>query len=248
MTLALGLALAALASPVEAAPPESAREAAARERAAELAALPDAPGLRPGDRAALAAALAGLGPPPAPAGPAPSEWAARLWDWFLDLLGTPEAERYASGGRLAFLGVLAAAAFAASWVLLRPRKRAAKAPAARPTASAAPTDPGKADARAEDALGRARPREALRLAFLAALEALESAGHLPRCPGLTNRELSRELAGRASAPAEAEAEWHWLVRRHDLAVYGNAPVGEAEAREALSRSRTLRRWLLRSPA
>jgi len=244
VTLALCLALAAQPLPQETG--AGAPGAASREWGNALAALPDGAGLRPGDRQALAQALAGMGPAAPRVDASPARWAERLWDWFLDLLGTPEAERYAAGGRLAFLGAFAAASFAAWWFWRRPRRRETPAPAWRPAPAERPPDPEEADARAAEALGRARTAEALRLALLSALQALEVAGHLPRRPDLTNRELSRELATRASAPPGALAEWQWLALRHELAVYGGAPVGEAEAREALARSRALRRALARA--
>lgn len=236
--------LATLQAPGTAAgqlPPE---DAARLERVAALAAMPDAPGLRPGDREALDAALASLGPSPPPStDPSPARWAGRLWDWFLNLLGTPEAERYASAGRLAFLGALGGAAAATLWALRRRRARRGLAAASVPPAVSSPDDGEAAARRAEDALARGATAEAVRHAFLSALATLERRGRLPRRRDLTNRELASELGGAQDGVA---ATWGWLAARFERAVYGRAPVNPVEALEVLARSRALRRQLDRS--
>ena len=243
MTLALAtlwLAVAQPAGPLAPLPDDL----AGRDRVAALAALPDAPGLRQGDREALDAALASLGPPPPPrADLSLASLAARLWDWFLDLLGTPEAERYASGGRLAFLGALGAAATAA-WALRRRRAHREKAASAPPPAIA-PTEASEgADRLAAGALARGSPAEAVRLAFLSALDALERQGRLPRRRDLTNRELARELS---EGPDGVAATWSWLAAGFERVIYGRAPIDAAEASEFVARAGALRRTLAGSP-
>lgn len=79
----------------------------------------------------------------------------------------------------------------------------------------------------------------MRQSFLAALAALQETGALPRRCDLTNRELVREL-DRSPRATSAAPTFGWLSRRFERAVYGRAPVEMAEAREAVSRARSLR--------
>jgi hypothetical protein len=202
---------------------------AALERHCALAASAAAPLATPGDRAALAEVLAR----PELARTRTDLWAIaraldRLWDWIVDLLGTTEAERYASVGRALFLGAAAGAAVLALSAL---RRRAARArregdgPEARGAAGAEPADASAA--RAEEALARREWREAVRLALLAALGALEQAGRIPRGRALTNGEVV------ASFPSD---DLSALARAFDRAIYGALPVAPEEARAALERA------------
>ena len=212
-----------------------------------LAALPVGPDPSPRDREALAEVLAR----PELAHARPDLWAIRraldrIWDWIVDLLGTAEAERYASVGRALFVG---AAAGATVLLLSALRRRVARP--SRPRASA-PADPGAARpapdasaAHAEEALRRGDGRAAVRFALLSALGALEQAGRVPRGRTLTNGELV--AAATASAPREpAEgrtgagslpADLEVLARAFDRAIYGGAPVAPDDARAALERAR-----------
>jgi hypothetical protein len=157
-----------------------------------LAAAPAAPEASAADRAALAEILAR----PELAGARGDPYAlrralVRLWDWIVDLLGTEEAERYASLGRALFLGVAAAAVLLAA-AALRRRRRGRTAGAGPVPDAAAPgvrPDGGESAALAEEALRRGETRAAVRLGLLAALAALERAGRIPRGRALTNGEV-----------------------------------------------------------
>lgn len=151
---------------------------------------------------------------------------AALWERLLELLGTEEAGRYAEVGRALYLGAAAAALLLVAIALrrrrARPAPRARAAPSSAPPAPAAPPDGSLAAARA--ALARGDAREAVRLALLASLGALERAGRIPRGRALT----SAELVARAGA-----AELAPIAAAFDRAVYGGRPLAPAEATAAV---------------
>jgi hypothetical protein len=196
-------AVAAAAAALAGAEPGDARaEAAAAFRGAlaRHCALAAAPGLPPAsaeDRAALAAVLARpeLSPARLDAG-AIRRFLVRLWDWLVELLGTSEAERYASLGRALFLGAAAAALVLVVAALRRRRERASASRRGRADEKGAggETAPDVSAVRAEEALRRGDAREAIRLALLAALGALERAGRLPRGRAMTNEEIVRSCS------------------------------------------------------
>jgi hypothetical protein len=241
-------ALAAAAGAIAAAEPGGPREAAATAfrgalaRHCALAAAPAAPEASAADRAALAEVLARPELSPGSLDP----WALRralirLWDWLAELLGTQEAERYASLGRALFLGG-AAAALALAFTALRRRSRTPRAAPARRGDGAPPGDAGAdaSAARAEEALRRGEAREAVRFALLAALGALERAGRVPRGRALTNEELVRVAAtpaAPAATPIAAAGDLALLARAFDRAVYGELAVTTDEARAAVERAR-----------
>jgi hypothetical protein len=228
-------ALAASARAAAAAAP-AARDAAvaafrgALARHCALANLPAAPEASAADRAALTEILAR--PELAQARSDPyALWRAllRLWDRIVELLGTEEAERYASLGRALFLGV-AAAALVLVLAGLRRRSRE-RGTAARPAGPArALPEADESAARAEEALRSGDGRGAVRYALLAALGALERAGAVPRGRTLTNDEV---VAIATSADLAA------LAGAFDRAVYGGMPVAPEEARTAVERARRI---------
>ncbi|MGC3997261.1 MAG: DUF4129 domain-containing protein [Anaeromyxobacter sp.] len=208
---------------------------AALERHCGLAAAPRLARATPEQRAALQALLAG---PDYRAARADARALRRLlldaWARLLELLGTSEAERYASFGRA--LALLAAAAAAALAVAVARRRRRLQ-PAARrqPPPAPAPLPPPDASlGEAEAALARGDGREAVRRAFLAALAALERSGAVPRGRARTNREL---VAGEGPALAELAP----LASLFDRVVYGQRPTAPAEAREAVVAARRIAR-------
>jgi hypothetical protein len=229
-----GLALAArAASDVRAGPGEAPAAAAFRAALARhcaLAASPAAPLASPADRAALDEVLAR----PELARTRTDPWALaraldRLWEWLVELLGTEEAERYASVGRALFVGAAVAAAVLAGTALRRRALRGRRAEAARSEPHGGRALPPDASAaRAEAALARGEWREAVRLALLAALGALERAGRVPRGRTLTNDEL---VAAVRSDDLSA------LARAFDRAVYGGLPVAADDARAVVARAR-----------
>lgn len=160
-------------------------------------------------------------------------WISQAWDWLLGLLGTGEAERYASGGRTAFFAAVAAAA---AWIGLRAlarraaRRRSAPAPAPELEPPPAPAPEPEAALAGGDATG------AVRAALLLALGALERAGALPPGRALTNAEMARRLG--AQEPAAA-ADFAGLARAFDRAVYGAAPPAPAEAASCVAAARRL---------
>lgn len=226
------------------------RRALARHCA--LAAAPREPEASAADRAALAEILAR----PELSRSRLDPWAlrralARWWDWLVELLGTAEAERYASLGRALFLGAAAAAA-ALAVTGVRRRRRVARETreAALDRTRGADVDPDTSAARADEALRRGDAREAVRLALLAALRALERAGRVPRGGALTNDEVMTLLGAsdvRSSStstsrstsplPPPSPTDLAVLVRTFDRAVYGGLPVALDDARAALERSR-----------
>lgn len=236
MTLLLALALAA-ASPC--APPALAGgrtlspEAAARSCA--LVAAPALPGATAAERAKLAEILARPELSRRPGDPDALRRALlALRAWLVELLGTAEAERWASLGRALFL---AAAAGAATLLALGLRRRRAGAPrrarAPGPDEEVRAAPDASAD-RAEEALRAGDAREAVRQAFLAALGALERDGRVPRGRALTNGEVVAALADEPAAPAAEIAD---LARAFDRAVYGGLPVAAEDARAAVARAR-----------
>jgi hypothetical protein len=239
------------------------RRALARHCA--LAAAPREPEASAADRAALAEILAR----PELSGSRLDRWAlrralARWWDWLVERLGTAEAERYASLGRALFLGAAVAAA-ALAFTGMRRRRRVAREAREAALDPVRRTDaaPDGAAARADEALRRGDAREAVRLALLAALGALERAGRIPRGRALTNDEVIALLgastprssssssssssststpgSGSGSAspppPPPPPTDLAVLVRTFDRAVYGGLPVTPDDARAALERSR-----------
>lgn len=157
-----------------------------------------------------------------------------LWERLLGLLETGEAQRFAGVSRALFL--CAAAAAALLWLFALRRGRAIpKAPREGPApARANPADPGLTLARRAQALGDASA--AIRLAFLAALCALERDGLVPPGRALTNGELLALLGRRERA---ALGPFAALAHLFDPVVYGGRPAGPAEARAALSAARAL---------
>jgi hypothetical protein len=241
-TLLLAVALGAGASP---GPADGCAEAlpAAAAWCAELAARPALPGATASDRAALRAIferpefrraradVAGL-----------RRRLLGMWQRLMELLGTAEAERYASVGRMAFLlaGVAAGAAALAS---LRRRRRAQRAPTipAEPAAIALPPPPDRSASLAAEAFARGDLAGAIRHAFLSALGSLEEAGRLPRDRTLTNRELALRLS---PPDAPLSEELGTLGRLVDAVVYGGATPDPDRTRhglEAAARIRALAR-------
>lgn len=238
--LTLPLALSLLAS----APPAAGCRIPAAEplgaHCAALAARPRLPLPGPGDREALRQVLsrpelrrartdtAGL-----------RRLLAGLWERILERLGSAEAERYASVGRLVFILAGLAAALAALAAVRRRRAPARAHPAGGEPGRAAPPPPGPgaALADAEAALLRGDLSGVVRHAFLSSLAALEEAGAVPRDRTLTNRELAHQLARAGGASADDFGE---LGRTFDGAVYGGARIILTEARECLARARRIR--------
>jgi hypothetical protein len=241
--------LAAAARELAASPGAAQEAAAAAFRGAlathcALAAAPPAPEASAVDRAALAEVLAR----PELSQLRLDPWAIRralvsFWDWLVELLGTEEAERYASLGRALFLGA-AAGALALAVAALRRRGRAPGA-GSRPEEAPGPAAaaPDASAERAEEALRRGETRDAVRLALLAALGALERAGRVPRGRSLTNAEVVRaaarstRTAASPPGPPPAGGDLALLARTFDRAVYGGFPVTPEEARGAVERAR-----------
>lgn len=218
------------------------RRALARHCA--LAAAPREPEASAADRGALAEILAR----PELSRSRLDPWAlrralARWWDWLVELLGTAEAERYASLGRALFVGAAAAAAALAFTGMRRRRREASEArEAALERVGTAEAAPDVTAACADEALRRGDAREAVRLALLAALGALERAGRVPRGRALTNDEVITLLGASnvrtsSSSTPPSPTDLAVLVRTFDRAVYGGLPVALDDARAALQRSR-----------
>jgi hypothetical protein len=226
------------AAPRGAAPGEPlARFRRVLERHCALAGAPAGPGASAADRAALAAILAR---PEYARGAADPEAIRRRilqrWADLLELLGTSEAERYASTGRAIFLGAVLAA-LAAIYVAARRRRGAAGARRAGEIEAAGA--PRAAEATAEDAaeaLARGDAREAVRRAFLAALAALERAGVVQGGRTLTNGEIVAAVGG---GPTPIATDVAALARLFDRAVYGRLPVSPEDARAAVARARAI---------
>jgi hypothetical protein len=244
--------VAALERLAQDADPEPFRAGLARHCA--LAAAAAAPRATDAERAELAAILARLERSrPDPGALRRALLAARAW--LLELLGTAEAERYASLGRALFLAVAAGAA-ALGWIALRRRRGLpAHAEPPAPAEATGPALPDGSAARAEDALRRGDGRAAIRHAFLAALGALEREGRVPRGRALTNAELVAALTARsahperrvaagdarsnagAPEPPPLAADFAALAAAFDRAIYAALPVGIDEARAAVARAR-----------
>ena len=234
-------AVAAAAATLGAAEPGRAQEAAAAAfrgalaRHCALAATPPLPRASAQDRAALAEVLAR----PELSQVRLDPWAirralARFWDWIVERLGTSEAERYASLGRALFLGAAAAVLVLGVAAVRRRREGGGGARRARGEdgGSAALPAPDESAARAEEALRRGDAREAVRLALLAALGALERAGRLPRGRALTNEEVVRTVSTATATPTDLAL----LVRAFDRAIYGGRPVTADDARGAVAQA------------
>ena len=162
---------------------------------------------------------------------------AGLWARVLELLGSAEAERYAAVGRVTFVAA-GLTALVAALAALRRRRATAGAVRTREEASTGrPLTPDRSAALADAALARGDLPEAVRLAFLSALAALEAAGRLPRDRTLTNTELSARLAGAGAGVAD---EFGALGRTFDGAIYGGRRVDAPLVRESLARARRIR--------
>jgi len=233
-------ALAASARAAAAAAP-AARDAAvaafrgALARHCALASLPAVPEASAADRAALAEVLARPELAQARSDPYALRRALlRLWDWIVELLGTEEAERYASLGRALFLGVAAAAlVLVLAGLRRRSRERGTAAREAAGPARAVP-EADESAARAEEALRNGDGRGAVRYALLAALGALERTGAVPRGRALTNEEV---VALRSPSPMTSDLAA--LAGAFDRAIYGGLPVAPEEARTAVERARRI---------
>ena len=168
---------------------------------------------RPGDEAALRRLL------------------AELWDRLLEALGTAEAERYASLGRLVFLSAVALAALLL-WRAARRRATGSRAAPASATAAAAPRRAAgvpRPEA-AERALAAGDLAGAVRRAYACAAGALEGRAQGGGEGALTGAELS----ALADHPGFAA-----LARLHDRTVFGRRPPAEAEARQAVAVARRI---------
>ena len=206
---------------------------------------PLGPALRPGDRRALEEVLARPEFRRARADPgALARWLSELWRRILDLLGTEEAGRYATGGRTAFFAAVALALAAGlAWAVRRRRAGEVAGRPRPPAASSSLPPPDRSEALARAALAAGRWSEAVRHAFLALLGALERQGRVPRGRALTNRELAGHLAATgARLPAGLAPGFADLAARFDRAVYGGAPVAAGEAAAFVDRAREV--WAL----
>ncbi|HSM91424.1 MAG TPA: DUF4129 domain-containing protein [Anaeromyxobacteraceae bacterium] len=234
--LAVPLAVALGAAPPSCAP--SPADGALGGWCAALSARPRLPLPSPADRDALLAVFdrPELRRARADTG-ALRRWLAALWAGLLELLGSAEAERYASVGRIAFVGAGVAALFGALAALRRRRGAGApeEAPAPPPVAGRLLAPDSSAEL-ADAALARGDLSAAVRHAFLSALAALEGAGRLPRDRALTNAELSSRLpAGDGDA-----GDFAALARDFDGAVYGGRPLDEPRVRERIAAARRIR--------
>ena len=260
---ALERAAGALGSPEARSDP--ARSAAAFRGAlathCALAAAAPLPGASAADRAALAEVLARPELSRARSDPYALRRAlVALWQRLLELLGTAEAERYASLGRALFVAVaLGSAAFALS-ALRRRRSSGAGNAATLGDRRRTPTEAADASAAlAEEALRAGDGRAAVRLAFLAALGALERAGRVPRGRALTNAEMLVAVGATATpgpfalsvAPPQAARsrrapatptladDLTALAHTFDRAIYGGHPVAPEDALAAVERARRI---------
>ncbi|HSN93176.1 MAG TPA: DUF4129 domain-containing protein [Anaeromyxobacteraceae bacterium] len=203
-----------------------------------LSAAPRLPGASAADRAALEAVLARPEFRRARIDPTALRRALlAAWAAVLELLGSTEAERYASLGRGVFLMAAAAAALLGVATLRRRARRIRGAPIPEAAARLL-SAPDASASRAEEALARDDRPGAVRHAFLAALAALEAAGRLPIGRALTNAEMVRWLA-RPAAQAALAAEVSALAGTFDRTVYGARPVEREEAVSSLARARRI---------
>lgn len=163
---------------------------------------------------------------------------AGLWARVMELLGTAEAERYASVGRTIFIAAGLVAALAGLAAIRRRRSSRREGPGRFAQTERAPlAPPDQSAALAETALARGDLAGAVRHAFLSALASLEAAGGLPRDRTLTNRELAARLHARTGTVA---ADFGALGRTFDGAVYGDERIAPEVARECLERARRIR--------
>lgn len=161
---------------------------------------------------------------------------AGLWARILELMGSAEAGRYASVGRLVFIAAGLTALLAALAAVRRRRAAARGAGGPDERLPGVLPPPDRSAALAEAALARGDLAGAVRHAFLSALAALEEAGRLPRDRALTNGELTARLSG----GGEVAAEFVALGRAFDRAVYGGWPLEERLARESVARALRIR--------
>jgi hypothetical protein len=209
----------------------------ALERHCALARAPARPA-DPGDDAALRAILARPEYRRAADPLALRRALLALENRLLELLGSSEAGRYAVVGRTIFLGAAAVALGLLAGAALR--RRARRVPAAASSRRTDVADAGERVADAEAALGRGDAREAVRLALLAALAALERGGSVPRGRALTNGELVGALAGPGGG-ADLAPELAALAAVFDRTFYGGRPVALEDARDAVARARRVAR-------
>jgi hypothetical protein len=230
-------ALAAERDPDGAAPAAAAFRVAL-ERHCALAAEPRVAGASAADRAALDAVLARPELRRARIDPAALRRALlRAWEAVLELLGSAEAERYASVGRAVLLAAAAAGAALGVAALRRRRRARAGAPTRPPHAALALPLADASAARAEEALSRGDAAGAIRHALLAALAGLEDAGRVPRGRALTNAELASRLAAPPGSVAGLAHEFSGLAALFDRTVYGDRPAALDEARASVARAR-----------
>lgn len=155
-------------------------------------------------------------------------WLAGWWERLTELLGTSEAERWAGLGRAVFLAT-ALVALLLLWRAVRRRQQGVTAGARAPRGGQATVRPRPASgvdvAEAERALAAGDAVEAVRLAFLAAVGALQR-----RLPAATVDVLTgSELAGRV-----ADEGFGRLARLHERTVFGRRPVSPGEVAAALA--------------
>jgi len=186
-------------------------------------------------------------------------WLVKVWDDLLELLGTAEAGRYATGGRNVFFTLLTVAVLGALFLVLRRRAAARRGsePAQAAPATGRLPDPAESDSRAAAALRAGDATETVRQAFLGLLGSLERGGRVPSGRALTNRELAAWLATPTSTTtatptstptptptvplSDLALSFAALARSFDRAIYGMAPPALADAEVYLERSRELRR-------
>jgi hypothetical protein len=159
------------------------------------------------------------------------------WARLLELLGTAEAERWASLGRAVFLVALALVGLLA-WRTLRRRSLAAtRRPPPPPTGlSLGAPAPEAAAIEAARALGAGDLSGAVRLAYRACAACLPLRGPALPTASLTGREL---------AALSGEAAFASLARLHERTVFGLRSVTAAEARGAVELAT---RWARREAA
>lgn len=234
---ALPLALALVAAPDATRAPCADVAGPARDWCEEVAPRPRLPLPSPGDRAALREVYARPELSRARADPAAlRRLVARLWFRLVDLLGSAEAERYASVGRTVFILAVVATGLAAFAAARRRRFQARVAPAS-PERERAPLPPPDRSAElAQGALARGDGPAAVRLAFLSALAALEESGRLPRDRTQTNGELAMRLG----AAGALDREFGALGRTFDGVLYGRATVSAQQARDAVESAHRIR--------
>jgi hypothetical protein len=155
-------------------------------------------------------------------------WLAEWWERLTELLGTTEAERWAGLGRAVFRAS-AVVALLLLWRAVRQRQRRAAAGALAAGGGPAPVLPPPVRAvdvaEAERALAAGDAVEAVRLAFLAAVGALQRRLRTATVDALTGGEL----AGRV-----ADEGFGRLARLHERTIFGRRPVSPEEAEAALA--------------